>query len=132
MFYICSTLTEGELGHIFGVLQTTVSRVLDTMIRRIINKLRNNPLSLVKLPNEQEMRRYADLVAAKEPSATNIMGFLDGFVIPVKCAMQDHARYYNSVSNRACVKNILLFSPQGTILNAAYNYRGKDFSFKLR
>jgi hypothetical protein len=54
MMYISSELNEAELGLLFGVLQTTVSVVLDGMIRRVVDRLRDNPLSRIKLPDEQE------------------------------------------------------------------------------
>jgi hypothetical protein len=132
MMYISSELNEAELGLLFGVLQTTVSVVLDGMIRRVVDRLRDNPLSRIKLPDEQEKRRYADLVAAREPRVTNVIGFLDGVAIPIKCSFEDNQRYHSSYHAGTFVNNILLFSPEGTILYAAFNYPGECLVFSDR
>jgi hypothetical protein len=119
-------MTEVELGMQFGVLQPTVSKVLRHMLPRVVDKLRNHPLACIKFPDEEDMQRYSAMIRAREPLADNVIGFLDGVSIPIKCSFEDNQRYHSFYHGYTAVNNVLLFSPEGTIIYAAFNFPGNN------
>ncbi len=58
--------------------------------------LRSHPLARVEFPNEARMSLYWDMVSAREPMVTNVIGFMDGLGLTAECTDErlTHNAYY--------------------------------------
>jgi hypothetical protein len=56
------------------------------MLARTIKNLKSNIQARIKFPDARLMAEYAHLVTLREPTITNVIGFVDGLSIPVQCS----------------------------------------------
>ena len=70
---------------IFGVIPSVCGRVINTMLKKTVRLLRNNPIAQIKFPDEAKMRVLADMVQLQEPAVDDIIGFMDGVSLSAKC-----------------------------------------------
>jgi hypothetical protein len=92
----------------------------------IVNHLKGHLDSKVSWPSDEEMRQYASLVNEREPLVSNVIGFIDGLSLPVKCSddmyLQNGA--YNGYHHDTMCNNVFAFSITGLIICACINYPG--------
>jgi len=124
LFYIGSTMTEAQIGLIFGVTQTHISTTLSYMVPLICERLEHCPDAEIRFPTIPEMERFALMTNLRDPHVHGVIGFLDGCAIPIKCSFEDNQKYHNAYHGFTTINNVFLFSPDGTILYAAFNYPG--------
>jgi hypothetical protein len=62
LFFIGSTMGYKHLCMIFGCTPTVCSRVIISMLKLAVKKLKRHPLARVKFPNEEKMAEYAQLI----------------------------------------------------------------------
>jgi hypothetical protein len=43
-----------------------------------VKRLRINPLTRIKFPDEQKIQRFAEMMSIHEPTISNFFGFMDG------------------------------------------------------
>jgi hypothetical protein len=63
---------------IFCITPSPCSRILRKMLRMAVKLLRFHPLSRISFSDEQKMRRFADMISLREPTISNVIGFMDG------------------------------------------------------
>jgi hypothetical protein len=62
LFFIGSTMGYKHLCLIFGCTPTVCSRVITSMLKLVVKKLKRHPLARVKFPDEEKMAEYAQLI----------------------------------------------------------------------
>jgi hypothetical protein len=71
---------------IFGILTPSVcSRVINMMLERTVQLLRDHPFARVQFPDDAKMRDFSNMVQQREPMVDDIIGFQDGASFPVQC-----------------------------------------------
>jgi hypothetical protein len=123
LVYVGSTMTQTEIGIIFGILQPTVSTVIGEMVARVCSKLKRHPKSRIRFPDFQQMTHYAALVKGRDRHIEDVIGFLDGCHFRIKCSVEENPTYY-SYHGDTTINNVFLFSPEGTVIYASINYPG--------
>jgi hypothetical protein len=48
--------------------------------------LRFHPLARIKFPDEQKMQQFAEMISLREPTISNIIGFMDGLGLATEMA----------------------------------------------
>jgi hypothetical protein len=88
--------------------------------------LRGIPSCIPRWPGATKMAEYAKRVKAKEPLIPGCIGFIDGTHVPLQSS-SDHRTQnanYNAWTASTSISNVLVFSPEGTIIWAAVNFPG--------
>jgi hypothetical protein len=62
LFYLGSTMHYKHLCMIFGITPSVCSWVINTMLRKVVRRLRSHPIAQVKFPNAPKMREFTDMV----------------------------------------------------------------------
>ena len=70
---------------IFGVTPLSCSRILQKIICMTVKHLRYNPLLRVKFLGEEQKRQFADMISAREPMVSNVIGFMSGVSFSSEC-----------------------------------------------
>ncbi len=91
-----------------------------------VKRLRYHPVARIKFPDEQKMRGFADMISLREPSISNVIGFMDGLGLVTKMTserIQQNA-YYCGCDCDTMVNNVLIFGPDGKVFFCAIDYPG--------
>jgi hypothetical protein len=70
---------------IFGVTPSVCGRVICMMLQLIVQQLSVHPIAQVKFPDQEKMRQFANMVQLRAPIVNDVIGFMDGVLIPVEC-----------------------------------------------
>ena len=91
-----------------------------------VKRLRSHPLARVEFPNEARMRLYSDMVSAREPMVTNVIGSMDGLGLTTECTDERLTQnaYYCGYDCDTMVNNVLVFGPDGKVFFCVINYPG--------
>ena len=84
------------------------------------------PLARIKFPNEQKMLLFADMISLREPTISNVIGFMDGFGLATEMTskrLQQNA-YYCGYDRDAMVNKVLVFGPDGKVIFVQLIIRG--------
>ena len=111
---------------IFGATLSVAKRTIRFMRTAVCNALIRNPAARIRFPNEAQKAEFAEMIKKREPSVHNIIGFIDGVAIPVKCPSDDagQSAYYNGYRHDTVVNNVFAFGPNGKIIFACINNPG--------
>jgi hypothetical protein len=96
LFYLGSTMINKHLCLILGLTPSVCSRAINWMLQKTVRLLNDNPFAKVKFPSNAKMRKFADMVQAREPLVNDIIGFMDGVSFRKECTserMQQNAFY---------------------------------------
>jgi hypothetical protein len=63
---------------IFGIVPGICDKVVRAMLRLAVRRLADNPITEVRFPSAEKMRRFAGMVQSREPLVDDIIGFMDG------------------------------------------------------
>ena len=80
--------------------------------------LRFHLLARIKLPDEQKMQQFAEMISIREPTISDVIGFMDGLGLATEVTdkrIQQNA-YYCGYDCDTMVNNILVFGPDGNVL----------------
>jgi len=127
LLYVTSRMEVKMLCLIFGVPPTTCIGYINKMLQLVIKRLAKNDAAKIHFPkSDEEKSYYASLVARREPSIRNCIGFVDGLSVPAQCCSEVVAqnKAYNGYKHDTHVNNVLAFSPTGMVMYAAINYPG--------
>ena len=115
-----------DLCLIFGCVPTSAHRYLKNLLSRAAPILRKLPDARIQFPDVTELARLAALVQLRESLVCNISGFVDGCSIKIGCTSDPDIQnaYYNGFTCDTCVNNVFLFSLEGKIIHAPYNFPG--------
>ena len=70
---------------IFGITHGVCSKVIHAMLRLAVRRLADNPIAEVRFPSAEKMRRFSGMVQSREPLVDDVIGFMDGVLIPAEC-----------------------------------------------
>ena len=122
------------LCFMFGIIPSSCSIWLRYGKRVLIKVLRNVDAAKVKMPSDDDVTTYVDMIQDKYPALTNCWGAMDGLKIGLEAAGDEQAqsRFYNGWKCDHSISNLFLFSPAGRIciLGTFENTKCK-FSTKL-
>ena len=85
LLYLGSRIQVKFLCMIFGAVPSVIDRDIKFMVRLVIQKLINHPVSRIRFPTPDQMAEFAALVAHREPLVDDVIGFLDGLSLPWWC-----------------------------------------------
>jgi hypothetical protein len=126
LFFLGSTMQYKHLCLIFGNTPSVCSRVINTMLKKVVRRLWSHLFAQVKVTNAAKMREFADMVQEQEPLVSNIIGFMDGISFPAECT-DKHIKqnaYYCGYDCDTMVNNVFAYGPNGKVFFAAINFPG--------
>jgi hypothetical protein len=126
LFFIGSKMGVNHLCLLFGITPSACSRYLAIVLKRVVRSLRHHHSARIKFPSEEKLQDFEQLITAREPLASGIVGFVDGLSLPVECSHDERIQstYYNGYKGDTVVNNVFAFGPDGKIFLAAINYPG--------
>jgi hypothetical protein len=86
LLYVNSMMRTKHLAVIFGVLPSKISETIRYIMVLVVKALRRHDDAKVSFPSLEEMRRYSEMIARREPLVDDVIGFLDGVSLPVQCS----------------------------------------------
>jgi hypothetical protein len=102
---------------IFGLTPSVCGRAINWMLRRTVRLLNGHPFAKVKFPDNMKMRKYVDMIQAREPLADDVIGFMDSVSFSMECTskrMQQNA-FYCGYDCDTMVNNVFAFGPDGKV-----------------
>jgi hypothetical protein len=124
LFYLGSTMQYKYLCLMFGVTLSVCSRVINTMPKKVVQRLRSHPFAQVKFPNAAKMKEFANMVQEQEPLVSNIIGFMDGISFPAEFT-DKHVKqnaYYCRYDCDTMVNDVFAYGPNGNVFFVAINF----------
>jgi len=119
-------MEERHLLQLFGSTPATASRTKWNSLRILYRIVTKDDDCRIQYPNHEEMDWYSQLIQNKYHLLEGCIGVLDGTIFEIKqqtnFAIQQ--KYYSGHHKVHCVNNILLFAPDGCIIQADTNYPG--------
>ena len=77
----------------FGIVPGVCSKMVRVMLWRAVERLSNDPITGVRFPSKEKMREFARMVHVRALIVDDIIGFMDGVLIPAeytdKCIEQN-------------------------------------------
>lgn len=119
---------EWNLQVSFGLTRSCVNRYINNGIEILLSLLLVHPSSRVKWPTVEKMEECSQLIYKKKPEIgdTKIFGFVDGFRLEIKnfndSILQES--FYQFHAAKACVANIVVFTPDGCCCYYCINLPG--------
>jgi hypothetical protein len=88
--------------------------------------LRFHLLARIKFPDEQKMQRFAEMISTREPTISNVIGFMNGLGLATEMTYEriEQNAYYCGYSCDTMVNNVLVFGPNGKVFFCGINYLG--------
>jgi hypothetical protein len=89
------------------------------LILGITPTLRFHPLVRIKFPDEQKMQQFAEMICIREPTISNVIGFMDKLGLATEMTderIQQNA-YYCGYDCDTMVNNVLVFGPDGKVFD---------------
>ena len=74
----------------------------------------------------RKKKEFAEIISRREPSVTNVIGFMDGVSFTTECTNERVKQnvYYCGYDCDTMVNNVFIFGPDGKIFFCAINYPG--------
>jgi hypothetical protein len=115
-----------HLCMIFGVMPSVCGWVICMMLQLIVWRLSNHPIVQVKFPNPVKMRQFADMVQLRAPIVNDVIGFMDGVLIPAECTDEriEQNAFFCGYDCDTMVNNVFAYGPDGKLFFAAINFPG--------
>ena len=126
LFYFGSTMRIKHICMIFGVTPSSCSRVINSMLRLVVRRLKKHPLARVKFPNAEKMAHFAALIQNREATVDDVIGFMDGVAFASECSSEEIEQnaYYNGYHRDTMVNNMFAYGHDGKVFLAAINFPG--------
>jgi hypothetical protein len=108
LFYLGSTMPYKHLCLLFGITPSACSRIVNKMLNRVVRNLRFHPHARVKFPNNAKMQQFASMIEAREPSVSDVIGFMDGLSLSSQCTDERNIQnaYYCGYDCDTMVNNV--------------------------
>ena len=114
------------LSMIFGMTSSSVSEYVRFGRRILIQVLKGRTDAMVRIPSNEQIENYKNVIKSMFPSLKNVWMAMDGLKLYLEqsscCVIQN--RFYNGWTHDHYVTNILGFCPAGTIVVACTNVPG--------
>ena len=123
------TRTRGSnmvLQIIFGMTSTSVSMYLRFGRRILIKVLTNEPSAAIRIPDDNTIRMYQQVIQERHPNLQGVWCTMDGLKLYLQqsgnACIQNN--FYNGWTHDHYVSSVLVFCPDGTIPICCYNVPG--------
>ncbi|KAB5589204.1 DDE family endonuclease [Ceratobasidium theobromae] len=122
-------MNETALQIIFALVPSTVSRYINFAMDLLLDVLERIPEGRLCWPTPDVMHISLEIINRKHPNAQYLagaFGFMDGLNLPVSTS-KDEAKQnanYNGWLHAHVISNIIVYSPDGTIITAVVNAPG--------
>jgi hypothetical protein len=102
---------------LFGITLSVCARVINTMLKKVVRKLRYHPIAQLKFPDATRMRKFADMVQEREPLVDDIIGFMDGVSFLFECTVEciEQNAYYCGYDCNMMVNNVFAYGPDDKV-----------------
>ncbi|KAF9484657.1 hypothetical protein BDN70DRAFT_825117 [Pholiota conissans] len=127
LHYLNSTMREISLQQIFGVIPTTASRYITFGLDILLKTLREMPDASIYWPKSlQEFQFNSSLISARHPRLSGAFGSIDGLNLPTQTSNDPDIENatYNGWLSEHFISSVIVFSPEGLILDANVNAPG--------
>lgn len=131
--YLASGCDSRYLEMCFGCTRADVSRDLADGLDQLEAALLACPEAAIVWPPVQVMEEHAEYLSSERaygrPPIEQCLPFalLDGLRLPMdnKASRAEQQNYYNGWKREECVENVILFSPDGVIIDAVIGLPGR-------
>ncbi|EUC53939.1 DDE family endonuclease [Rhizoctonia solani AG-3 Rhs1AP] len=129
LHFLCSTMSEVSLQIIFALVLSTVSRYIDFALDILREVLEQIPEGHLGWPNPATMQANSNMINQKHKGAKYLkgaFGFMDGLNLPVTTSSDSDEQNanFNGWLHSHVVSNVIVFSPDGTIMSSVINAPG--------
>lgn len=129
--YLAWTRTRGSssvLQLIFGINASTLSLFLRYARRILEHVLLQDKDSVICLPDARTIKRFQKVIKRRYPYIKGTVFCMDGLKLEIeKSPDQDEQEiFFNGWHHTHWVNNVLVFSPDGKIVIAGYNFPGSN------
>ena len=130
------TRTRGSsmvLQIIFGMTATSVSLYLRFGRRILVEVLKHEPLSAIRIPSIENIRTYQAVIREKHPALEGVWCCMDGLKLYLQQAgdATTQNNFYNGWTHDHYVTSVFVFCPDGTIPICCYNVPGSVHDSKV-
>ncbi len=122
--YLGSQMKIKWLCLIFGITPLPCSLFLKKNLRMTVK--RYHPLARIKFPDEQKMQMFAEMIRLREPTISNVIGFMDGLGSATEMTDEriQQNTYYCGYDCNTMINNVLVFGPNGKVFFVPLIIRG--------
>jgi hypothetical protein len=93
LFYLETKMSVKYLCMLFGITPSTCCRYINKLMNLIVKQLKNNQYAR---PSGEKMNEFAQMIALREPTAYDVIGFMDGVSLACECESDGiQNSYYN-------------------------------------
>ncbi|KAJ3720698.1 hypothetical protein C8R42DRAFT_643072 [Lentinula raphanica] len=127
LHYLGSAINEVQLQQIFAVIPSVLSQYLDFSLDILLETLRKIKKARIALPSHLDEYEYLlALITARHKLLDGAFASIDGLALPVEVSDDPELENatYNSWKTNHMVTNVLMFSPEGTIIDCVLNAPG--------
>jgi hypothetical protein len=121
LMFLGSKMSMKFLPLIFGCSERYCSSIIGQLLERVVRVLSVDDLSCLRFPPQETLQHLAALVENREPGVRDVIGFIDGVLVPVQSTSEtlEQSAYYTPRACDTCVNNVLAFTSEGKIILAA-------------
>ena len=96
------------------------------ILQMIVQLLSVHSIAQVKFPDQEKMQQFADMVQLRAPIVNDIIGFMDGVLIPAECTDKcvEQNAFYFGYDCDTMVNNVFTYGPDEKVFFAAINFPG--------
>ena len=122
LLYLNSTMGQKSMCLIFGIPPAVCSRFLWRGLHALQKAFRADKIEEAKIewPNENEMQRLGQKLVDSDHNFEGCFpfGFIDGLRLEIQDSgdLLEQNAYYSGKNAHACIGNVIIFCPEGTIL----------------
>ncbi|KAF9480326.1 hypothetical protein BDN70DRAFT_832907 [Pholiota conissans] len=127
LHYLNSTMREISLQQIFGLIPTTTSRYITFGLEILLKTLRKMPDASIHWPGSlEEFSRNSELICYRHPRLSGAFASIDGLNLPTQTSNDPDIENatYNGWLSEHYISSVIVFSPEGIILDANFNAPG--------
>ena len=123
------TRTRGSLMALqmsFGMTMTNLHAYLRFGRRIVVEVLKNNEHACIRVPSNEKIQQYTELIKEKFPALENVWTCMDGLKTPIQQAgsSREQEYFYNGWKHNHFVTSVFCFCPDGTVPIAHMNLPG--------
>ncbi|KAL0570561.1 hypothetical protein V5O48_011398 [Marasmius crinis-equi] len=127
LHYLGSAVLEVGLQQIFAIVPSVLSRYLDFGMDILLRVLRQIPEGRIRLPQTPgEFASNSNIITSRHSMLEGAFGSIDGLSLAVQTSDDPETENatYNGWKLDHRINNVLVFSPEGTIIDAVLNAPG--------
>jgi len=131
--HLTSTCSLKDMCQIFAQSPAVVSRNINKGMELLLVVVSTDQSCKVEWPSPGKMQEFAQLITDRHPELNHVFGFVDGVYFPMFDPADSDIQnaFYNGWKAMCSVTNVIVFSPEGCIIWASFNYPGSWHDAKV-